>query len=154
VDIKCATLFAVDRDEVIEKEALTPHQNNKLDFTEAAKDSAAKDKILKLLLDCPSLGVATQVVIEKGIIDDYEMQEAEAVASKWGVSLKKREQNKKGEEFIFIDPKTGASGELSRKKYIDMNFITANIDGREKNTMTYEKYIFDIRTVFGVKSAT
>jgi hypothetical protein len=29
--------------------------------------------------------------IEKGKIDDYEMQEAEAVKSKWGANLKKRE---------------------------------------------------------------
>jgi ubiquitin C len=154
VDVKCATLFAVDREEVIEKEALTPHQNNKLDFKESAKDSAAREKILQFLLGCPGLGVAAQVVVEKGKIDDYEMQEAEAVKNKWGVNLKKREENKKGEEFIFVDPKTGASGELSRKKYLDMKFITPTLEEREKNTMTYEKYILDIRTVFGVKSAT
>jgi hypothetical protein len=153
VDIKCGTLFVIDREEVIENNALTPHQNNKLDFQEAAKDSAGKDKILKLLMDCPDLGVATQVVIEKGKIDEYEMQDAEAVRSKWGVNLKKREQNKKGEEFIFVDPKTGASGEFSRKNFLDMKFITPTFEEGEKNDMTYEKYILDIRNVFGVKSA-
>jgi hypothetical protein len=70
-----------------------------------------------------------------------------------GVNLKKREQNKKGEEFIFVDPKTGASGKLSRKKYLDMKFITPTLEEREKNDMTYEKYILNIRNVFGVKSA-
>jgi hypothetical protein len=36
----------------------------------------------------------------------------------------RREENKKGEESIFVNRKTGASGELSRKKYLDMKFIT------------------------------
>jgi hypothetical protein len=70
------------------------------------------------------------------------------------VNIKKREENKEGEEFIFVDPKTGASGELSRKKYLDMEFITPTLEEREKNDMTCEKYILDIRNnVFGVKSA-
>jgi hypothetical protein len=159
VDIKAGTLFAVDRAEVIEKNVLTPHQNNKLDFTEAAKDSIAKGKILQVMKDSPALGVATQVVVTQVIVEDYEVEEA--VANKWGVNLKKREKNKKGEEFIFVDPKTGASGELSRKKYVDMKFITPvttdkgeTIEESEKDTMKYEKYISDIRNVFGVKSAT
>jgi hypothetical protein len=77
--------------------------------------------------------------MSKGKIDDCEMQEAEAVKIKWGVNLKKREQNKKGEGFIFVDLKTGASGELSRKKYLDIKFITPTLEEREKNDMTYEK---------------
>jgi ubiquitin C len=158
VDIRSGTLFAVDRAEVIEKNALTPHQNNKLDFTEAAKDSIARGKILQLMKDSPALGVATQVVVTQVIVEDYELENAGGVASKWGVNLKKREKNKKGEEFLFVDPKTGATGELSRKKYVDMKFITPvtaeTIEESEKDTMKYEKYISDIRNVFGVKSAT
>ena len=67
VDIKCgrSTLFAMDRDDVVEKSALTPHQNNKLDFSEAAKDSATRDKILKALKESPKLGFAPQVVVER-----------------------------------------------------------------------------------------
>lgn len=161
VDIKCGTLLAVDRELVIEKGALTPNQGNKLDFNEAAKDSAARAHILRVMMESPTLGVNPQVVVSATEVDDYDMQEAESVKSKWGVSLKKREKNKKGEEFIFIDPKSGASGELSRQKYIDMKFITPKVTGKveileecEKDTMVYEKYVMDIRTVFGVKSAT
>jgi hypothetical protein len=79
--------------------------------------------------------------IEKGKTDEYEMQDAEAVKRKRGVNLKKREQNKKGEEFIFVDLKTGALGKLSHKKYLDMKFITPTLEEREKNDMKYEKYI-------------
>jgi hypothetical protein len=34
-----------------------------------------------------------------------------------------------------------------------MKFITPTLEEREKNDMTYEKYILDIRNVFGVNSA-
>jgi len=161
VDIKCGTLFAVDRDDVIEKKVLTPHQNNKLDFTEAAKDSAAKDKILQAMLGSPTLGIATQVVVTGMEVEDYELEEAEKVKSMWGVNLKKREKNKKGEEFLFVDPKTGACGELSRKKYVDNKFITPvpdrkggeTLEEREEDTMVYDRYVKDIRNAFGVSSA-
>ena len=154
VDIKSSTLFAVDRDEVIKRSALTPHQNNKLDFTEAAKDSASRDKILEAMKNSKDLGVASQVVVKGMEVQEYDLEEAEKVKSMWGVNLKKREKNKKGEEFIFVDPKTGASGELSRKKFIDSNFITPSgdtIEEREKDNMKYDKYIALIRGVFGVK---
>jgi hypothetical protein len=110
--------------------------------------------------DSPSLGVATQVVVQKLDIEDITLEEAEKVKSMWGVNLKKREKNKKGEEFIFVDPKTGACGELSRKKCVDIGFITVVTSGkdetlaqRETDTMLYDKYVFDIRQIFGIKSA-
>ena len=151
IDIKCQTLFAVDRETVIEKEALTPHQGNSLDFSEAAKDSATKEKIKKVLLDCQKLGVAPQIVVKATDIDDYDIQEQEAVQNKWGVKLKKREKNKKGEEFIYVDVKTEACGELARKKYIDMGFITPDLDEREKDQQKYDEYVHHIRTTFGIE---
>jgi hypothetical protein len=161
VDMKCGTLFAMDRDLVIEKEALTPLNQSQLDFSEATKDSATREKILRMMKESPNLGVATQVVVTKPEVDDYELAEAEKVKSKWGVNLKKREKNKTGEEFIFVDLKTGATGELSRKKYIDMKFITPVTNGKgetleegEKESMIYETYIQNIRRIFGVKSAS
>jgi hypothetical protein len=161
VDIKCGTLFAVERDEVVAKGILTPNQGNKFDFNEAATDSEAKGKICETMKDCPMLGFSPQVVVAKDDIEDYEMAEAEKVSSVWGVKLKKRERNQKGEEFFFIDVKTGAAGELSRKKYLEMNFITPTVEkGKdtlaeaEKDTMKYDKYILDMRKIFGVKSAT
>ena len=158
VDIMCGALFAVDRDEVIEKQALAPNQGNKLDFLEAATDSSARESILTKMKSSPKLGVAAQVVVQANEVDDYEMQEAEKVKSMWGVNLKKREKNKAGEEFIFVDTKTGACGELSRKKYIDMGFIHLKmtpkgetLEEEETDTMVYDKYIGDIRRIFGVR---
>ncbi|CAB9516895.1 Polyubiquitin (Fragment) [Seminavis robusta] len=154
VDCKSGTLFAMDRDDVIKKEALKPHQNNKLDFLEAAKDSATKDRIAQAMKASPKLGVSAQVVVTALEVQEYDLEEAEKVKGVFGVSLKKREKNKAGEEFLFVDPKTGASGELSRKKYIDMKFITPDgdtIKEREKDTMQYDKYILLVRQVIGVK---
>jgi len=158
VDIKAGTLFSVDRDQAIKIGALSPHQNNKLDFAEAAKDSATRDKILEAMKGSPTLGVASQVVVTGMEVEDYELEEKEKVQSVWGVNLKKREKNKRGEEFLFIDPKTGAAGELSRQKYIDNKFITVvqspkgeTIEEREKDNMKYDKYIAMIRKTFGMK---
>jgi hypothetical protein len=109
--------------------------------------------------ESPTLGVAPQVVVQKGEVEDYELEEAEAVKSMWGVKLKKREKNKKGEEFIFVDPKTGATGELSRQQCIDKGFLTIISDGKggetlkekETETMAYDKYVYHIRHVFDIE---
>jgi hypothetical protein len=132
-----------------------------LDFMESSKESELRDNIKKAMMGSPRLGFATQVVVEKNEVDDYDLQEAENVKAKWGVHLKKRAKNKKGEEFIFVDPKTGACGELLRQKYIDMKFITVVDIGKggetlanaEKETMKYDKYISTMRGIFGVSSA-
>lgn len=160
VDIKCGTLFAMDREIVIAQTALNPLQGNKLDFLEASKESEARDKIKSAMMGSPRLGFATQVVVEKNEVEDYELGEAEKVKNMWGVNLKKREKNKKGEELIFVDPKTGACGELSRKKMLDMEFITPIDTGKgeslaeaETDTMQYDKYIIALRGVFGVSVA-
>ena len=148
VDIKKGSLFAVDRDEVIEKGALTPNQGNKLDFLEAVQDSASKEKILGHMKGSKTLGVAPQVVVEAMEIEDYDLAEAESVKNKFGVQLKKRSKNKKGEEFLFVDAKTGACGELSRKKYVDSGFV--NDDRYNLDTMEYDQHILTIRNIFGV----
>jgi hypothetical protein len=158
VDVKCGTLFGMDRGEVIEKGALTPLEGNKLDFLEAAKDSVARDKLFATMKDSPRLGVARQVVVLAGEVEDYDITDAVAVQGMWGVSLKKVEKNKSGEEFIFIDPKTGACGELSRKKHIASQFITIVCDKKEGETLAereqdvqkYDRHIASIRRVFGV----
>ena len=159
VDIKCGTLFAMEREDVVAKQALTPHQGNKLDFAESSKDSASREKIMEYMKNSPTLGFSPQVVVAKEDVEDYEMAEAEKVKNMWGVNLKKRERNKKGQEFLFFDPKTGACGELTRKKYLDSGFITVVTDDKGKETlaeretdgMQYDRYILELRKIFGVK---
>ena len=158
VDVKCGTLFGMDRQDVIDKEALTPLGGNRLDFLETSKDATTREKLQKAMVESPKLGVNRQVVVEGIEVEDYDLAEAQAVSSLWGVSLKKVQKNKKGEEFLFIDPKTGACGELSRKKYLDRNFITIVEDGKEGSTLAqketnvqaYDKMVKDIRRVFNI----
>ena len=113
-------------------------------------------------MESQTLGVNPQIVVKGLEVEDYEIAEKEEVKNKWGVQLKKRTKNKAGEEFIFIDSKTGACGELSRKKYLEMKFITPVPDKkggetlaqREKDTMKYEQHVLSIRSHFGIKSAS
>ena len=160
VDIKCGSLFAVNRMDAIERKVLTPKDGNKLDFVESGnRDDATHDRMVECMMRSPNLGFSPHMVISKEDIEEYEMAEAEKVKNMWGVNLKKRERNKKGEEFLFFDLKTGASGELSRKKYIDMNFITPvtdkgngteTLEEQEKDSVLYDRYIAELRRMFGV----
>jgi len=165
VDIKCGTLFAVDRELVIAKGMLMPVANtddgisdNKV-FAEAINTDLEKRKmILKKMKDSPTLGVRARVMVTGTKIDDYKPNDK--VSSMWGVQLKPRgKNNENNDELIFVDPITGATGELPREKYVQMNFITPvpatdkspeTIAEQEKNTMAYERYIMQIRDVFGV----
>eukprot|EP00934_Nitzschia_sp_Nitz4_P000475 Nitzschia sp. Nitz4//scaffold71_size96697//4727//10756//NITZ4_004685-RA/size96697-processed-gene-0.125-mRNA-1//-1//CDS//3329557217//475//frame0 len=160
VDVKCGVLFGVDRDEVIEQGVLTMKGDSKLEFVETEAGSFAKEKMLKAMLDSPNLGVKPQIVVEKVEVEDYDLAEAENVKSKWGVQLKKTQKAKKGDEFIFVDVKTGAVGLLDRKKCIDMKFINLVGYGKdetlkeaEHTTKIRDKYVLQIRNIFGIKTA-
>ena len=83
VDIKCGTLFGLDREKVIEGEILTPNQGNKLDFNEAAKDSATKERMKKVMMESQTLGVNPQIVVKGLEVEDYEIAEKEEVKNKW-----------------------------------------------------------------------
>ena len=159
VDVKYGTLFGVDRDEVIELGILTPDQGNILEFKEAEKNSFGKEKLCKAMLDSPNLGVKPQIVVEKIEIQDYDLKEAEQVKSKWGVQLKKTEKNKRGEELIYVDLKTGGFGLVDRKAAIEKDFISVVLEGKdetlkqaEHNTRIYDKYVAGIRQIFAIKA--
>jgi hypothetical protein len=151
-------LFGKDRVDLVEEGILTPLDGNKLDFMEASKDAGAREGIINAMKGSRGLRVNRQVVVEGQEIEDLGVAEAEEIKGKWGVSLKKVQKNKKGEEFIFVDPKTGAYGELSRAKYLGSKFITITHDRKEGETLAereqdaveYDKHIANIRRVFGI----
>lgn len=157
IDIKAETLFARDRSEVLAKEVLTPIEDSKTEFQEAIK--LEHEIILTNMFDCPRLGVNPNKIAAKTRISEHGVQEAQAVKDKWGVALKKVERNKKGEEFYFVDPKTGAVGELLRVKHIQNGFITPvddldscmpTLKEAEQDTVKYDKYVALVRKAFGV----
>ena len=96
-------------------------------------------------------------------VDDYDVDDK--VTNKWGVTLKKRSKNKKGEELIFVDPKTGSVGELQRKKAVEDGFITPTdppkgkraaserrefIKETEPNQQKDDEYRDHIREIYGI----
>jgi hypothetical protein len=161
IDIKTGTIIAMEREEVVEKKILE-QMKDRPGFREATTAKEAKEKLVDALTHHPTLGIATQVVVQKTEVEDVNLAEAEKVADVWGVSLKKREKNQKGEEFIYVDPAAKEIGELARKKYLDMGFITPHTDdsGRESlkeaivDTLKYDDAVHAIRNAFGIKAAT
>lgn len=164
VDVKCGTLFSVNRDEVIERGVLTPISQDGntagVDvYLEAVHDSNEKDRMLKAILGSPNLGVKPQIVVEKIEVEDYDLEEAENVKNKWGVQLRKTQKNRRGSEFFFVDIKTGHVGVLDRMSMIDKKFITPlgfgkseTLEEGEKDAQRYDRYVKEIRKIFHVAS--
>mmetsp|Transcript_13395 Transcript_13395/g.21073 ORF Transcript_13395/g.21073 Transcript_13395/m.21073 type:complete len:686 (-) Transcript_13395:146-2203(-) len=159
IDIKCNTLFALDRKEVVEKRALTPVDGNEEEFEETMKGKDDRAKILANMNEAPNLGVNPNKVVERTVVQSLGVQELESVRDLWGVNLKTREQNEKGEELYFVDVRTGAAGELLRNKYIKMKFLTPyataenkeELKETEKDIFTYDKYVGYVRRAFGIE---
>jgi hypothetical protein len=162
VDVKYGTLFGLDREEAIATGVITPNQGNSFEFEEATTVnlSAEKENMAKAMLESPNLGVKPQVVVEKTDVEDYDVQEAEAVKNKWGVSLKKTTKSQRGTEFIFVDVRTEGVGYLDRQKLMDMKFIkpigfgkNETLEQAEKNQQRYDFYVREIRRIFRISSA-
>jgi hypothetical protein len=162
VDVLYGTLFGLDREEAIATGVITPNQGSHFEFVEAttANLNAEKEKMARAMLESPNLGVKPQVVVEKTDVEDYDVQEAEAVKNKWGVSLKKTQKSQRGTEFIFVDVRTEGVGYLDRKKLMDMKFIkpiglgkNETLEQAEKDQQRYDFYVREIRRIFRISSA-
>jgi hypothetical protein len=161
VDIKYGTLFGIDRDRALSLGVVTlKGANGTADFVEATADARDKELMKQAMLDSPRLGVKPHIVIEKIDVEEYDVQEAEAVKGKWGVQLKKTQKNKRGNELLFVDIKHGVFGFLDRKKMEnEVKVITpvgtgkeATLEEAEKDAQKYDKFVKEIRTIFGVAS--
>ena len=130
VDVKTASLVSMSRNECIQQKviptvATTAASNGRsgdVVWKDAAKGSE-REKLVKILKDHPTLGILTALE-RKQIVEDIGLQEAENVKNLWGVSLKKRQRNKEGEEVIFIDPLTETLVELVRDDVLARKVFT------------------------------
>jgi len=126
MDFKTASIFSIPRKECIKKKIVnkSTKEGHTNDWIEQAPIIERQELLKKITAD-PKLGI-TKVAEKQAqdYQDGLELQEAENVKSKWGVTLKKREKNAKGEELMFVDLRTGALGELSRKKILEMGAMT------------------------------
>ena len=89
-----------------------------------------------------------------------ELNEKEAVANLWGVSLKSTHmKKKKNEELFFFDPETGAVGELDRSKALQQKCITEirnqynrlTLEEAVENGDEWEAIIGKIRKIMGIR---
>lgn len=159
IDVKYGTLFGVDRDDAVSRGVLTLQAENSSDFIEATADSRDIEQMRKSMLDSPNLGVKPRIVVEKIDVEDYDLEEAAAVKSKWGVQLKKTQKNQRGSELLFVDAKYSAVGFLDRQKMMEIKLVTPSGHGKdatlqeaENDAQQYDKFVKEIRTVFGVAS--
>jgi len=173
VDAKYGTMFAVDRNDAVSKGVVTAVDNNNESFRETSTDSQTKETLKKSMLESKNLNVKPQIVIEKLEVDDYEIDGAADVKNMWGVQLKKRSKQRRGEEIFFVDLKTTHIGVLNRKKLMDMEFITVipmenvgdaggvrrskdeleTLQEGEKDMQKYDYYVREIRNIFGIAYA-
>jgi len=170
VDTKYGTMFAVPREEAIEKGVVTPKIVNQDDvFLEATEKQFDKERMHKAMMSSPNLKVKPQIVIQKMKIEDYEIDGADDVKNMWGVSLKKAGRKKRSTEIFFVDLMTKAVGFLDRKKLLDTGFITVvkaidpsvlgdnkkdsneeTLEQAEKDQQTYDMFVYEIRKIFGI----
>merc|ERR1712194_809960 len=183
IDIKCGTLFAVDRNVVIQKKILTPcisnhdhHDHNDDDDQPPTKfketnnndddddEQLVRDQMCVTMMNCVALGVNPHKIVEKTEIDNHGVEHAESVKEIWNISLKKLDQNKKGEEVYVVDPLSGEVGELLRTECLRQQFMTDSInpystaatnasfllEEAETDAVKYDKYIRAIRKAFSI----
>ena len=162
VDVYYGTLFGLDREDALSLGVVTLKEGAKgiTDFVEATGNARDKDHMKTAMLDSPNLGVKPRIVVEKMDVEEYDVEEAEAVKSKWGVALKKTQKARRGNELLFVDIKHGAVGFLDRKKMEnEIKLITpvgigkdATLQEAEKDAQKYDKFVKEIRKIFGIAS--
>ena len=128
LDLKTASIFSIPRKECIAKHILTVSKKNPQEWDEQSQ-IIEKQQIVRKITTHPKLGIVK--VAEKQVCDyedGLDMEEAEKVKSMWGVQLKKRVKNAEGEELLFVDLRTSAVGELSRKKCVELGAFAIGKD--------------------------
>ena len=166
VDMKTASVFQMPIDLAFEKKLLSSDSSSTTTtkmVKEAVTSKEEKEGIKRKLKKHPTLGVSTSLVIQKttNMENEYtELNEKEAVANLWGVSLKSTHmKKKKNEELFFFDPETGAVGELDRSKALQQKCITEirnqynrlTLEEAVENGDEWEAIIGKIRKIMGIR---
>jgi hypothetical protein len=148
LDLKTGGIGELDRGDVVEKKLLTfvaKTEDGKDVFSEACTDEESQDKLLKMIKQSNKLGLGFG--IQNNTYEDEDVKaDAARIANMWGVKLKKTEKNMKGEEFIFVDQKSGAFGELSRKMFIARGVLTEIKDENGKVVLGEAENDFEERS--------
>jgi NADPH:quinone reductase-like Zn-dependent oxidoreductase len=139
LDLKTASILKIPRKECMDRKILTKvhSKDDGRDFwQEEAQSPMDREDRIKLIVTHKTLGIVK--VAEKqwnDYQDGIDMQEAENVKNLWGVQLKKREKNIKGEELLFVDPRLQVIGEFSRNNFIKKGGMTVIKDDEGDETI-------------------
>jgi hypothetical protein len=127
IDIKTLCFGELTREDCVFQKLLTPNgvdANGHELFAESPTEDEAKEKLIKIVEDHPKLGFGSGKANNAYDRDEVGITEMEKVQNMWGVKLRKTPKNVKGEELLFVDQKTGAYGELSRKSCMEREMLT------------------------------
>jgi hypothetical protein len=148
LDLKTGGIGELDRGDILEKKLLTlvsKTDDGKDVFSEACTDEENQEKLRKMIKLSNKLGLGFG--IQNNTYEDEDVKaDAARIANMWGVKLKKTEKNTKGEEFIFVDQKSGAFGELSRKMFVARGVLTEIKDENGKVILGEAEHDFEERS--------
>lgn len=134
VDLKTGCIGAILRKVAVEKgviKVLKDDQGNEK-ITDGVRSHKEITNLVDLLRENPLLGFGGgdgPLTMEEQAV---KIQEIERIKNLWGVTLRSRPKNIKGEEFIFVDTKSAIMGELSRKDCVQHGVITVLKDKNGK----------------------
>jgi hypothetical protein len=151
IDIKTIGLGELSREECLEQKVLTSVRqdaNGNDIFNETAATEEAEEKLMKIIKEHPTLGVGVGQKNNQYQNEDEEVgvSNAAGVQNMWGVKLRKTPKNKKGEELIFIDQKTGAYGEMSRATCLERGILQEVPGDKGKITLAQAQNDFEDRS--------
>jgi hypothetical protein len=131
LDIKTGGIGELSREDCLSKHVINvsgkDEEGNDV-YAEAETDDEKKKKILKLITANPRLGVGFGNRLNTYDEEGVDVSEMEKIKNMWGVKLKKTPKNEKGEELVFLDQKTCAFGELSRRTFMEKELLTETKD--------------------------
>ena len=148
LDLKTGGIGELDRADIVEKKLLTfvsKTEDGKDVFSEACTDEEGQEKLLKMIKQSNKLGLGFGI-LNNTYEDEDVKADAARIANMWGVKLKKTEKNTKGEEFIFVDQKSGAFGELTRKMFLARGVLTEIKDENGKVMLGEAEHDFEERS--------
>lgn len=126
LDMKTGGIGEMDRGECLRKRILTSNNADDVGneiFNESCTDPEAQEKVLAMIRESPKLGLGFGIKNNNYENELVDVHQAEKIKNMWGVTLRKTPKNKKGEEFVFVDKKNGAFGEISRKQCLETEMI-------------------------------
>ena len=137
LDLKTSSILPVSRQDCIKAKVLNMVKtaSGRMEWKEQSL-ATEKEELIQKIVKHKGLGIVKVVGKQCTDYEDgLDMQEAASVKNLWGVELKKRSKNIKGEELLFVDANCEALGEISRKDCVSTGLLVLESDEQGKETI-------------------